>query len=122
MNVKLDENLGCRLQAEFQAAGHEVATVAGQGLSGAPDERVFAVCRAEQRILVTLDVGFGNLLRFPTEGSPGIAVLRSPEGTTYRTLQSLGLELIHALVARPIVGKLWVVEPGRIRERGTSEI
>jgi len=122
MNVKLDENLGRRLQGEFQAAGHEVATVAGQGLSGASDERVFAVCRAEQRALVTLDVGFGNLLRFPTEGSPGIAVLRSPEGTTYRTLQGLGLELISALAGRSITGKLWVVEPGRIRERGIPEV
>ena len=43
MKVKLDENLGRRLQAQFEAAGHEVATLAGQGLAGAPDERMFAV-------------------------------------------------------------------------------
>src|SRR5437870_10830788 len=82
MKVKLDENLGTRLQAEFRAAGYDVATVAGERLSGANDHRLFDICGTEGRILVTLDVGFGNLLRFPCEGTPSSPARRvSPRAT-----------------------------------------
>jgi predicted nuclease of predicted toxin-antitoxin system len=121
MKVKLDENLGTRLQAEFSAAGHEVGTVAAEQLSGASDDRLFEICRTEGRLLVTLDVGFGNLLRFPCEGTAGIAVLRVPESTGHSLMRSLATTLIATLSTRPIEGKLWIVEPGRIRERISSE-
>ena len=117
MKVKLEENLGTRLQAEFRAAGHDVATVAGQRLSGTSDHDLFQVCRTEGRMLVTLDVGFGNLLRFPCEGTAGIAVLRVPEGAGHALMRSLAATLTAALATRPIEGRLWIVEPGRIRER-----
>ena len=121
MKVKLDENLGTRLQAEFRAAGYDVATVAGERLSGAKDHRLFEICRTEGRILVTLDVGFGNLLRFPCEGTAGIAVLRVHEGTGHAFIRSLAATLIAAMTTRPIEGKLWIVEAGRIRERIGAE-
>jgi predicted nuclease of predicted toxin-antitoxin system len=117
MKVKLDENLGTRLQAEFRAAGHDVATVAGEGLSGTSDEDLFQVCGTESRVLVTLDVGFGNLLRFPCEGTAGVAVLRVPEGAHHALMRSLATTLTAALATRSIEGRLWIVEPGRIRER-----
>lgn len=117
MKVKLDENLGTRLQAEFRAAGHDVATVADEGLSGTRDDDLFATCRTEGRLLVTLDVGFGNLLRFSCEETAGIAVLRVREGAGHALLRSLATTLTAALATRPIAGRLWIVEPGRIRER-----
>lgn len=117
MKVKLDENLGTRLQAKFRAAGHDVATVAGQRLSGTSDHDLFEVCRTEGRVLITLDVRFGNLLRFPCERTAGIAVLRMPESAGHALIQSFAATLTAALAARPIEGRLWIVEPGRIRER-----
>jgi hypothetical protein len=36
-------------------AGHDVATVHDQGMSGASDEVLFAACREEFRALITLD-------------------------------------------------------------------
>jgi hypothetical protein len=47
------------------AAGHDVASVPAQWLSGRPTEKIYAVCLAERRILVTLDLDFSNPLRFP---------------------------------------------------------
>ena len=37
MRLKLDENLGVRTARLFAGAGHDLATVAGQGLAGFTD-------------------------------------------------------------------------------------
>lgn len=38
MKIKLDENVDLRVVARLHLAGHDVATVPGQGLSSAPDK------------------------------------------------------------------------------------
>ena len=50
MLIKLDENLGERGREMLAGAGHEVATVSDQGLAGAADPRLIAVCAAERRL------------------------------------------------------------------------
>lgn len=65
MKFKLDENIGRRGLELLRSSGHDVATVWDQGLHGASDERLFDVCAAEGRVLVTLDRDFGQVPRFP---------------------------------------------------------
>jgi len=85
VGLKLAENLGRRTAALFTDAGHDVATVHGQEMQGATDRELFDTCRAEGRVLVTLDLDFTNPLRFPPAGSPGLAVLRVKETPPYST-------------------------------------
>ena len=115
MLIKLDENLGERGRSMFARAGHDVATVADEGLCGAADTRLIEVCGAERRCLVTLDLDFSNPIVFPPQQFAGIAVLRprkrNPE-ELYATVETL----IVAMSRSPIEGKLWTVERNRIRE------
>ncbi len=115
MKLKLDENIGHRGHELLTAFGHDVSTVRDHNLSGATDERLFSICVAEGRALVTLDRDFGQVLRFPPENSAGIAIIEI--GPTVSSVALLGRlrELSVLLETQSIAGKLWVVEPGRVR-------
>jgi predicted nuclease of predicted toxin-antitoxin system len=116
MELKLDENLGRRWQRQLATAGHSVATAAEQDLCGSPDHAIGAACRREQRCLVTLDLDFANPLRFSPGQHAGLVVLRPPAKTTPADLDHLIDVLSRGLESRSVVGKLWIVQPGRIRE------
>jgi predicted nuclease of predicted toxin-antitoxin system len=120
VNFKLDENFGTRTQQLFLAAGHDVSTVGSQGLCGCPDRRLFEICGRESRCLVTLDIDFGDVTRFPPDHSAGIVVLRLPRNPTLPILESLVSALLRTLGDRPLAGRLWMVEPGRIRVHQTE--
>jgi predicted nuclease of predicted toxin-antitoxin system len=115
MRFNLDENIGKRTAVLFAEHGHEVHTVTEERLQGASDDKLFGVCCAEQRCLVSLDLDFCSILRFPPSRARGIAVLRVPSNPSLELLKSLVGQLLEALMQHSIDGQLWIVEPGRIR-------
>lgn len=116
MRLKLDENLGAAVAEALRGAGHDVATVASQGLCGAPDRTLLDVCRGEGRCIVTLDTEFANPLVFRPSSFAGIVVLRSPSRSSPASLVDLACTLARGLERADVFGKLWVVQRGRIRE------
>jgi hypothetical protein len=116
VQVKLDENVGERGRQLFVEAGHDIATVADQGLAGAVDGRVIAACQAEGRCLVTLDLDFANPFVFPPDRYAGIAVIRLPRSPTPHDLDANVRTLIAAMARDSIIGKLWIIERHRIRQ------
>ena len=116
MRLKLDENLGSWAIGLFRDAGHDVSTVSEQRLGGAPDADLLEVCRDEERTLVTLDLGFSNVLRFPPERFARIAVLRVPNPVELDVLYRRVRVLLEGLRRRELTGRLWIVELDRIRE------
>jgi len=115
VKLKLDESLGQRGRQMIAAAGHDVASVADQGLEGSLDGDLLEYCRAEGRCLVTLDLEFANPLVFLPSRYPGIAVLRIPQKASATDLLMLIETLMEALKSEVLIGKLWIVEIGRIR-------
>ena len=114
MKFKLDENLGHRARALLAAAGHDVATVHEEGLASASDDEVIQVSRREGRCLVTLDLEFGNPLRYHATDFPGIAVLRLPAKASSEHLEN-AIHTLTAALQPTIAGHLWIVEARRIR-------
>ncbi|MBV8534612.1 MAG: DUF5615 family PIN-like protein [Alphaproteobacteria bacterium] len=115
MKLKLDENIGRRDLELLRASGHDVATVWDQNLHGVPDQKLFEICGAEERALVTLDRDFGQVTRFPPERSAGIIVLDVGPRTTLQGIVDRLREFLAVLERQSVEGALWIVEPGRVR-------
>ena len=115
MKFKLDENLSRRATDLIRAAGHDAVTVVSQGLHGAPDERLFEVCKGESRALIMLDRDFGQVLRYPPAASAGIVVIEIGPRAIHAGLLDRVRELLSVLNTRSPEGALWIVEPGRLR-------
>jgi predicted nuclease of predicted toxin-antitoxin system len=72
VKFKLDENLPASSSAILANAGHDIDTVADEGLTGAPDQDVVAAATAAGRILISLDRGLGGPPARPTANPPSL--------------------------------------------------
>jgi len=115
VKFKLDENLSQQAADLIRAAGHDVATVASQGLRGVTDEKLFELCKSEGRVLMALDRDFGQVLRYPPTASAGIVVIEVGPRVTHAARLDRVRELAALLATRSPAGKLWIIEPGRLR-------
>ena len=114
MKFKLDENLDVRLSELLHEHGHDAETVFSEHICGASDEIVFLTCMTEKRALITLDLDFSNILRFPPQSMDGIIILR-PYTHTLSMIKTMIKEAVNAINDISPAGKLLIVEPGRIR-------
>jgi predicted nuclease of predicted toxin-antitoxin system len=76
MKVKLDENMPTGLVGILNRYGHNAATVPQQGLAGQSDAVIWEAAQRESRFLITMDLDFADIRRFPPGTHGGILVLR----------------------------------------------
>jgi predicted nuclease of predicted toxin-antitoxin system len=113
----VDEDLPRSLAALLRAAGIAAEDVRDLGLRGKPDDEIFAYATAHGLALLTADVGFGNLLRFPLGTHVGIVVARFPNEVPTVTLNQAILHAVQGLSDEETSGSLVMIEPGRLRLR-----
>lgn len=120
MRFKLDENLSRHLVETIAEAGHEAETAAGEGLAGSTDGVLGAAAAEGGRVLLSLDIGFADLRRFPPGSHPGIVVFH-PGGLGPVATNRLVSAFVHEEAIANLVGCTCVVEPGRIHIRRPPE-
>jgi len=116
MEFKIDENLPIDVSLLLQEFGYNSITVIDQNLSGAEDKEIAQVCQKENRILITLDIHFSDIRRYPPSQFPGIIILRLIRLDKYQILQ-LMRKIINALDKEKVDRKLWIVSENKIRIR-----
>jgi predicted nuclease of predicted toxin-antitoxin system len=74
-----------------------VQTVFQERLIGTDDKHLFEICASEGRCLITLDLDFADILRFPPHTGAGVAVLRLSRTLSLSLLTELVQSLLTAL-------------------------
>lgn len=79
MRFLLDANMPRSAAMLLERSGHDAVHVRDTDLKHATDERIGEFARTGQRVIVTRDLDFADVRRYPPEDSPGYLVLRVPE-------------------------------------------
>ena len=71
MRFVLDANMPRSAAVLLERSGRDTVHVRDTALKHATDERIAQFARTEQRVIVTRDLDFADVCRYPPEGSPG---------------------------------------------------
>lgn len=115
MKFKLDENLGNQIKSIFEKENLKVSSIREEKLSGCSDIELYKFCKRNGYCLVTFDLDFSDIIRFPSRNTQGIIILRPHKTISFSLLKSLTEVLLKALKEKNPRGETWIVEIGRIR-------
>ncbi len=114
--VKLDENLSRSHLHFLRALGYSADNVLDEGLSGAKDSELWRKVVEESRFLITLDLDFSDLRRFPPGTHPGILLVR-PSRNSRDAVQRVLSRTIQAHPLSTLTGCLAVADDWKTRIR-----
>jgi predicted nuclease of predicted toxin-antitoxin system len=116
VRLKLDENLPHDLADELTRRGHDVDTVLDEELGGCKDPVVVQAATADDRMVITLDRGVGDIRSFPPGSHAGVVVLR-PTSQDPGSVLMLVDRLLDARELEEFRRCVVIVEPQRVRVR-----
>jgi predicted nuclease of predicted toxin-antitoxin system len=116
MKFKLDENLPAALAELLRAGGHDTTTVAEEALGGSEDPHVLQIATSEGRVLLTFDLDFADIRRYPIGSHEGIAVFRLRD-QRWAVLEHPARRLLESGVLDRLQSGLAIVDESRVRIR-----
>lgn len=115
MRFLLDQDVYAVTASFLMDAGHDVVLVAQIGFSQASDEEILRTAQQQDRILVTRDRDYGNLVFVQTIGS-GVIYLRILP-TTVNSVHNELLRILQSYSEEELATAFVVVEPNGHRFR-----
>jgi predicted nuclease of predicted toxin-antitoxin system len=119
MRLLLDQDVYAVTARALSDAGHDVVLAAEWGLAQAPDGHILKVAQENERVVVTRDRDYGNLV-FVREVGTGVIYLRLLQNN----LNAVHIELLRVLqryTQADLLGSFVVVEADRHRFRRPME-
>lgn len=116
MRFLVDESLSAGVAQRLSTAGHDAVHVGDLGLLGALDRAVMGAAREADRVLVSADTDFGELLALGADPGPSVVLLRrSPHAADDQV--RLLLDALDAVFEDLDRGAVVVLTPHRVRVR-----
>jgi len=105
-----------RSSAELiRSIGYEVEDVRDIGMRAAKDREIIEYALKNNRIIITRDTDFGEVLRYPEH--PGAIILRLPYAPTSKDINERLEEFFKAVRTEELTGAIIIVELSRYRKR-----
>lgn len=117
MRFLLDQNLPPRLAQLLTAAGHETIHVSTIGMSRSVDDEILIAATEQERVLVSGDTDFGDLLAASNAAKPSVLLLRRQQGRRAAQLAGLLLDNLADVTDDLTEGAIVVFDELRIRVR-----
>jgi len=117
MRFLLDADIPRSSAKVFRKLGHKVVDVRDINLGGATDEEIIKYAKENNFILVTKDIEFASVLRYPTGSHVGIIVLRLPFDFTSEQINTFLDDFIKSVKIEELVNNVTIVELGKYRIR-----
>lgn len=116
VRFKVDENLPREVVDLLRSAGFDACHVLDQNMGGIEDSPLATACAHEKRAIVTLDLDFADIRKYPPADHHGILVIRLAHQDTVHVLEVFQhvSKLLHQ---QSPVGQLWIVDEQGVRVR-----
>jgi predicted nuclease of predicted toxin-antitoxin system len=111
-----DENIPLAAVTFLRGRGFDVREVGGSGMGGSSDDLVMALARQEERVLLTFDKHFANILAYPPMSHHGIIRIRIHPPLIDDIIDAFD-QLLRKLDLNTIKGSLIVLEREGFRLR-----
>jgi len=113
----IDEDMPRSTGRILQERGYAVKDIRDYDLRGAKDDVIYQFAQDEQAVFITADMGFSNILRYPTGSHFGIVIARFPSEMSTKEINLQMVEQLKSLTEQDFKGNLIIIEPGNIRVR-----
>lgn len=116
----LDEDMPKSSAEVIREYGYEVTDVRDIGLGGATDEEIAEYAFSNNYVIVTRDLGFGNIFHYPLGSHHGVVILRLPFWFTTEKINRILSGFLKSVDEKKIKDSIIIVELGRYRRRKMS--
>jgi predicted nuclease of predicted toxin-antitoxin system len=116
MKFLADMGVSWRVVEWLRSNGHDATHLADLGLERFSDPKIFAMAAAEQRVLITFDLDFGEIAARSGRIQPSVIVFRLANARPTNVIARLNVALVDARSAIDR-GAIILVEQTRIRIR-----
>jgi predicted nuclease of predicted toxin-antitoxin system len=120
MKIKTDENIPKEACEILRNEGYDALSVWEQNLGGHPDSDISTVCRAEERILITLDTDFANIIAYPPDEHNGMIVIRTMDQSKPIVMNYIR-RIADFMRSESPDRRLWIVDADRLRVRESKK-
>jgi predicted nuclease of predicted toxin-antitoxin system len=116
MRFLLDMNLPPAIAEQLRADGHDAVHALEAGLGNLPDAEIFERAAADDRVVITFDLDFGEIVGAAEHPRPGVILLRLRRAHRSYLWDRLRVAIAEAGDALE-AGAILLVEDARIRIR-----
>jgi predicted nuclease of predicted toxin-antitoxin system len=116
MKLLLDENVALSTADLCRDLGYDVLEVKREGLQGEEDEPLLALAVSQERVVLSFDKDFGNLIRFPLATHCGVIVIDLHDQRPSRVNERLR-DVLPGLAEADLRQKLVIIRDGDVRIR-----